>query len=445
MTVRVRFAPSPTGLLHVGNARTALINWLFARKHGGRFLLRLDDTDAGRSREAYAEAIRRDLAWLGLAPDGEDRQSARLARYAEAAERLKAAGRLYPCYETPVELELRRKAMLQQGRPPIYDRAALRLDAAARARLEAEGRRPHWRFLLAAERVEWTDLVRGPVRFDGADLSDPVLVREDGVPLYTLASVVDDIDHATTHVIRGEDHVTNTATQMQLFRALAGGPPAFAHHGLLAGPDGAKLSKRLGDLSLERLREGGIEAMAAASLLARLGSADPVEPRASLDELVAGFDIGRLNSGPARFDPEELRLLNARVLHLLPFAAVAPRLAALGVGGGEAFWLAVRGNLARLEDAAGWWRICAGPLAPVVQPGPVAAAAADLLPAGEPTAADWGPWTKAIAARSGAKGRELYLPLRLALTGQEHGPELRNLLPLLGRRRVLARLKGETA
>ena len=442
--VRVRFAPSPTGRLHVGNARTALFNWLFARAAGGRFLLRLDDTDAQRSTLEYAAGIEADLAWLGLAWDERVRQSDRMARYADAAERLKAAGRLYPCFETPEELDLKRRRLLSLNRPPVYDRAALKLDDAARAALAAEGRRPHWRFRLEPGEIRWDDLVRGAERFDAAVLSDPVLVREDGQPLYTLASVVDDVELGVSHVIRGEDHVSNTAVQVQLFAALGSGPPAFAHHSLLVGPDGAKLSKRLGDLSLAALRESGIEAAAVTGLLARLGTADPVEPRPGPDALVAGFDIGRLGRAPARFDPEDLDRLNAKVLQVLPHADVADRLAALGVGGGEAFWLAVRGNLSRLADAAGWWRVVTGPVVPAAG-GEVVAAALALFPDGEPTAETWQPWTKAVAQATGQKGRALFLPLRQALTGLEHGPEMRLLLPLIGRKRALRRLAGETA
>jgi glutamyl-tRNA synthetase len=442
MTVAVRFAPSPTGLLHVGNARVALVNWLFARKSAGGFLLRLDDTDAGRSREEYETAIREDLRWLGLAWDSEFRQSERLAEYAAAADRLRAAGRLYACYETPEELELKRRLQQARHEPPVYDRAALKLTAAERAGLEAAGRRPHWRFLLDRNRVEWDDRVRGRVGIDAGSLSDPVLVRADGVPLYTLCSVVDDIDTAITDVIRGEDHVTNTAVQIQIFAALGARPPAFAHLALLTGTAGEGLSKRLGSLSLRQLRSDGIEAMTLASLLARLGSADPVEPRAALDELIAGFDLAHFGRAPARFDPHELEALNARVLHLLPFAAVRERLPA---GAPEDFWLAVRGNLARLADAAEWWQVVAGPVAPVISDAAFIAEAAALLPEGPFDGDTWGRWTAKLREASGRKGRALFMPLRLALTGRDHGPEMHNLLPLIGPARARARLAGKTA
>ena len=447
MTVAVRFAPSPTGLLHVGNLRLALVNWLFARRAGGSFLLRLDDSDEERSRPEYAAAIERDLAWLGLGWDRFARESDRYPRYEAVADALKAAGRLYPCYETAEELGLRRAALVAQGRPPVYDRAALRLSGADRARLEAEGRRPHWRFRLDHAAVAWTDLVRGPVRFEGAALSDPVLIREDGRPLYTLTSVVDDADLAITHVIRGEDHVTNTAVQIQIFQALGAAVPVFAHLPLLADAAGQGLSKRLGSLSVASLRdEAGIEPMALASLLAKLGTADPVEPRLTLEELVAEFDIARVSRATPKFDPEELARLNARLLHRLPFEGVREGLAALGLDGADAaFWEAVRPNLARLSEARDWWAVTHAPVVPVVDDPGFLAGAAALLPDEPWDAATWGAWTDAVKAGTGRKGKALFLPLRRALTGRDHGPELRNLLPLIGRGRALKRLAGETA
>lgn len=448
--IAVRFAPSPTGRLHVGNVRLALVNWLFARRHGGSFLLRLDDTDLERSREEYADGIVEDMRWLGLEWDRFARESDRMERYGDAVERLKAAGRLYPCYETAEELSLRRKSLVSRGLPPVYDRAALRLGEAERRRLEAEGRRPHWRFLLEHGEIAWDDLVRGPQRFSGRDLSDPVLVREDGRPLYTLTSVVDDADLAITHVIRGEDHVANTAVQIQLWQALGAPVPGFAHLPLLADASGQGLSKRLGSLSVASLREDGIEPMALASLLAKLGTSDPVEPRASLDELAAEFDLSKVSRATAKFDPAELERLNARLIHAMAFEAAAPRLEAVGVGAGigqadAAFWEAVRPNLSRMSDALDWWRVAREPIRPVIEDAEFAAEAARLLPPepwGEET---WGAWTGAVKEATGRKGKALFLPLRLALTGREHGPEMRNLLPLVGHARAAARLAGETA
>lgn len=445
MTVAVRFAPSPTGLLHIGNARTALLNALYARIRGGRFVLRLDDTDRERSRAEFAEMISVDLAWLGIPPDLTVRQSDRIASYEATADRLRALGRLYPCYEASEELERRRRIQLARGLPPIYDRAALALADADRARLEAEGRRPHWRFRLEHRRVDWEDLVRGPSHVDCASLSDPVLIREDGAYLYTLPSVVDDVELGMTHVIRGEDHVTNTGVQIQIFEALGAPPPRFGHHNLLTTGSGEGLSKRSGALSLKSLRESGLEPAAVASLAVLVGSSEPVRPVASLDELGRLLDLSHISRAPARFDEAELAALNAKLLHETPYAAVAERLTALGIGGGEAFWEAVRANLDRLGDARRWWEVVAGEVTPVIADPALAATAARLLPP-EPWGREtWRLWTGAVRETTGLKGRALFMPLRLALTGLDHGPELAALLPLIGPERARRRLSGETA
>ncbi len=442
-TVTVRFAPSPTGLLHAGNARTALLNWLFAKKTGGRFILRIDDTDAARSTKEFEDAIYRDLAWLGLDWDETGRQINRLAKYSAAFHRLKAAGHVYPAYETEAELERQRALQAARKLPPVYNRASL--DPANRAKWEAEGRAPHWRFRLSRTRVRWHDLVRGDVEIDTATMSDPVLVREDGAFLYTLPSVADDIDMAITHVVRGEDHVTNTAAQIEIFRALDTPPPQFAHFPLLVGAGGEALSKRLGSLSLAQLRDEGIEPQAVAAYLARIGTSDPVEPCLAPGELAQGFDFGKIGRAPAHFVPEELAALNARTLHMLPHGAVADRLPVLAGVAGEAFWDAIRPNLHKLSDADAWARLVTGPVTPVIEDESLAAAALRLLPP-EPWNEDtWPAWTKAVSAETGARGRALFHPLRLALTGRGDGPELKKLLPLIGRARVLARLKGETA
>jgi glutamyl-tRNA synthetase len=441
MSPRVRFAPSPTGRLHVGNAYIALANWLFARRQrAGWFLLRFDDTDRERSTAAFAAAIEEDLRWLGLAWNEMARQSDRLARYAEAAERLKQDGRLYPCYETPEELALKRKVQLQRGEPPVYDRAALALSKADRRQLESSGRRPHWRFRLSGGTSSWDDLVRGPRRIDEASQSDPVLVRADGSVLYTLSSVVDDIDFAISHVIRGADHVTNTGAQIGLFQALGATPPEFGHLPLLSDTAGEGLSKRTGSLSLAELRSEGIEPLTLASYLARLGAGAP-EPRGSLAEIAATFDLGALRGGSPRFDPAELVHLNARLLQMLPFEAVAAR---LPPGVDAAVWRAVQGNIRRLADLESWRRVCQEDIVPIIEDSAFAASAAELLPAEPWDEASWGSWTAAVKQATGRAGRALYHPLRLALTGREDGPELRLLLPLIGRRRALARLQGQT-
>ena len=446
MSAVLRFAPSPTGHLHIGNARTALLNALLARRDGGTFLLRLDDTDRERSTEAFAAAIGEDLAWLGIPPDRTLRQSDRIALYDAAADRLRAAGRLYPCYETAEELERRRRRQLGRGLPPIYDRAALALTDAERAALEAEGRRPHWRFRLDARVVAWDDGVRGPSHVDCASLSDPVLVREDGSYLYTLPSVADDADLGVTLVIRGEDHVTNTAVQVQIFEALGAAVPGFAHHNLLTTASGEGLSKRLGHLSLRGLALAGYEPDAVAALAVLVGSAEAVRPVSGLDELMGLIDLAHVSRAPARFDEAELDALNARTVHAMPFEAARARLAALGIAGEavDAFWLAVRGNLAKLADAAAWWAVVHGPVDPAPLPPALADAAAALPP--EPwDGATWGAFAAALRAATGLKGRDLFRPLRLALTGLDHGPDLAALLPLIGRARAERRLRGERA
>ncbi|WP_294320185.1 glutamate--tRNA ligase [uncultured Sphingomonas sp.] len=439
MTV-TRFAPSPTGFLHIGNLRTALHNWMFAKKAGGRFLLRIDDTDGARSEERFVDAIRRDLAWLGLVPDGEERQSARFDRYEAVFAEMVASGRIYPAYETPEELDLRRKILAGRGLPPVYDRAALKLTDDDRARLEGEGRRPHWRFRLEAEPIEWDDMVRGPQKFDGALLSDPVVRRADGSWLYLLPSVIDDADMGVTHVVRGEDHVSNTATQMQMFAAMGAVPPAFAHEALLVGNEG-KLSKRLGSLGVEHFRASGIEPEAVVALLARLGTSDPVEAVVDTAPLIAAFDFGRFGRAPARFDEAELAQVNARIVHQLPFDRVAQ---ALPDGMDAAAWNAVRGNLERVADAADWWRVVTGHVDAV----PVTAEDRAFLDRAAAVAAglDWAdPWaelTAALKTETGRKGKALFLPLRRALTGMDHGPDMAALLPLIGRERAIARLTG---
>lgn len=454
MTTTVRFAPSPTGRLHIGNIRTAVLNYLFAKKEGGRFILRLDDTDRERSTEEFAEAIRADLSWLGLYWDAEDRQSSRLKRYGDVADSLRSDGRLYPCYETGEELERRRKRQLAAGRPPIYDRAALRLTSAERADLEAAGRKPHWRFRLANTQagnglaplptiVSWNDMIRGDQTVDVGSLSDPVLIREDGTPLYTFTSVVDDIDFGVTHIIRGEDHVTNTGVQIQIFEALGSEGPMFGHHSLLVGADGAALSKRLGALSVESFRVEGLEPMAVISHAALVGTSDAIEPHAHMDELIAGFDVAKISTAPARFDEAELKGLNAKLLHRLAYEDVAVRLGSAGIEGGAPFWEAVRGNLAVLADAATWWRVVAGEIDPVIEDAELTRTAAGLLPPEPWDVGTWGAWTSAVSQATGRKGRALFHPLRLALTGAESGPELKLLLPLIGRERAAARLAGK--
>ena len=445
----VRFAPSPTGRIHIGNARTALMNFLFARKHHGQFILRFDDTDVERSKEEYAQAIEVDLAWLEIIPDLTFRQSQRVASYHAAADALRAAGRLYPCYETAEELDRRRRRQQARSLPPVYDRAALALSAEDRTRLEAEGRRPHWRFKLDHTITRWQDLVRGESHIDCASLSDPVLVREDASYLYTLPSVVDDIEFKITHIIRGEDHVTNTAVQIQLFEALAGpgSLPVFGHHNLLTSATGEGLSKRSGALSIGTLRDNGIEALALDAFAILTGTSDSVHPVRSLDELAAALDLSHVSRNQARFDPAELAALSARTLHQLPYEAVRDRLLTYDITGykAEAFWHAVRGNLLVFLDVVEWWRILEGEIEPLREDPEFLDTARKLLPAEPWDSSTWAQWTAALKAQTGRKGRALFHPLRLALTGREEGPELAALLPLIGRLKAEVRLSAPDA
>ena len=438
MTVITRFAPSPTGRLHVGNIRTALHNALFAMANGGRFLLRIDDTDAERSEEEYVDAIHADLAWLGLAPDAAVRQSERFALYEREFERLRAAGRVYACYETPDELEVRRKVLLGRGLPPVYERKAEGAPA-------PEGVAPHWRFRLEHDRpIEWDDLIRGHQRFEPALISDPVVRRADGSWLYLLPSVIDDIDLAVTHVVRGEDHVSNSAVQIQMFEALSAAPPHFAHEALLVAAEG-KLSKRLGSTGVDSLREAGIEPMALNSLLARLGTSQPVEAKSSLAELAQGFDFAHFGRAPAHFDLAEVEQLNAKLLHGLSYDDVRDRLPA---DIGEADWLLLRGNVAHLAEVEDWLSALRGDLpAPDVPPEDRAflADAAEVAASLDWSADPWPALASALKATTGRKGRALFHPLRLALTGRESGPEMAPLVTLLGRDRVIERLRAASA
>ncbi len=443
--VKIRFAPSPTGKLHVGNVRTAVIVWLAARKLGGHFMLRLDDTDTERSKEEYAEAIQRDLKWLGLEWDEFARQRDRIVRYDELIQKLKEDGRLYPCYETPDELALKRKSLLSRGLPPIYDRAALDLSDEQKAKYEAQGRKPHWRFLLKHEPIEWDDLIRGPVKFEGKDLADPVLIREDGSPLYHLCSVIDDMDFGITHIIRGEDHVTNTAAHLQMFEALGAKPPLCAHLSLISDAEGGKLSKRIGSLGIETLREEEkLNPMAILSYLSLLGTSLPIEAYKNRDELIEKFDFSNFSRSTPKFDVEELYRLNTKLLHETTYEDVKPQLEELGLQDvDETFWLAVRPNLEKLEDMKEWWRVANGPVEPQIEDADFTAAAAALLPPVPWNENTFKEWTAAIKEQTGRKGKDLFMPLRKALTGMDHGPELPVLLPLIGPEKVARRLKGE--
>ncbi|WCR10271.1 glutamate--tRNA ligase [Paracoccus stylophorae] len=429
-----RFAPSPTGHIHVGNLRTALFNYLIARKAGGTFILRLDDTDRDRSKEEYVEGIKRDLDWLGLHWDRVERQSQRLDRYAQVADDLRADGRLYEVFETPTELDLKRKKQLNMGRPPVYDRTGLALSDADKDRLRAEGREGYWRFRLDHERIEWQDGILGDISIDAASVSDPVLIRADGQVLYTFASSVDDTDMGVTDIVRGSDHVTNTATQIQIIRAIGGTPPNFAHHSLLTGARGEELSKRLGALSLKDLREAGVAPQALLSLMGRLGSGQPVR-LTDLDELAEAFDLSQFGASPTKFDAEDLWPLTRERNQSLPFAAVRDRILALGVPEDQAerFWRVASQNITRIEDLADWWRIFNEGAEPQIDPedADFVAQAMTMLPPPPYTDASWGEWTARVKEATGRKGKSLFMPLRKAVTGQAHGPDMSDVMPLL--------------
>ncbi|UWQ32244.1 glutamate--tRNA ligase [Leisingera sp. M527] len=430
-----RFAPSPTGYIHVGNLRTALMNYLIARKAGGTFILRIDDTDPERSKEEYVDAIKQDLEWLGLTWDKVERQSERLDRYVAAADKLREIGRFYEAFETPVELDLKRKKQLNMGKPPVYDRAALALSEDKKAALRAERGDGVWRFKLDHQRIEWTDGILGDISIDAASVSDPVLIRGDGQFLYTLASVVDDTEMGVTNVVRGSDHVTNTATQIQIIEALGGTVPSFAHHSLLTGPQGEALSKRLGTLALRDLREAGVQPMALLSLMARLGSSDPVELRSELAELIDGFDINRFGAAPTKFDVEDLYPLTARHLQSLPLEAVQSHVDALGVPAAKqaAFWDVAKENITTLKDLAGWWELCRDGAEPLIadEDKEFIAEAMELLPEGPYDSESWKTWTTAVKEATGRKGKGLFMPLRKAVTGMERGPDMSALLALM--------------
>jgi len=440
MTI-TRFAPSPTGYIHVGNLRTALMNYLTAQKTGGTFILRLDDTDQERSKQEYIDGLIADLAWLGIKYDRIEQQSKRMARYGEAAEQLKAAGRFYECFETPVELDLKRKKLLNMGKPPVYDRASLYLSEDQKAAYRAEGRQSYWRFRLDIERIEWKDGIIGDISIDAGSVSDPVLIKADGQVLYTFASSVDDVDMGVTHIVRGADHVTNTATQIQIMKALGGTPPQFAHHSLLTGAKGEELSKRLGVLSLRDLRARGVEPLALLSLMARLGSSKPVELASSMQQIIDGFDVGSFGAAPTKFDAEDLFPLTRQHVQAMPFDAVKDRILALGVPAdkAEAFWAVAKGNITVLDDLGEWWTLFRDGATPLVaeEDRAFVAEAFGLLPAGPWSHETWGQWTAAVKEATGRKGKALFMPLRKALTGRENGPEMADVMPLLAKRPTL--------
>lgn len=437
--IKVRFAPSPTGYMHIGNTRTALFNWLLAKKLGGKFMLRIDDTDKLRSKEEYELSLRESLKWLGLVWEEEARQSARFGRYNQVVEKLKAEGRIYACYETAEELEFMRKRLMNKGLPPIYDRKSLNLSKEEIAAYEAEGRKPHYRFKLLDGEIKWNDMVRGEVKYEAHNLSDPIIIREDGSFLYHLPSVIDDVDFGITHIVRGEDHVTNTASQVQMFEALGGKVPSFAHLPLLTGKEG-KLSKRLGSLGVRELREDGVEAMAISSFLAKLGTSEAIEPFYDLETLADSLDFAKIGRSQPKFDADELKIFNTKFVHAAPYAYVKER-----TGVDESFWNAVRGNLETVDNINAWKEICHQKVKPIIEDEALTSAAAELLPPEPWSEETWNVWVNDVKTQTGKKGRDLFHPIRKALTAQENGPELKILLPLMGREKAYNRLKGIAA
>ena len=437
--VKVRFAPSPTGYMHIGNTRTALFNWLWAKKLGGEFMLRIDDTDKVRSKKEYEDVIRDNLVWLGLTWTEEARQSARFERYNEVTEKLKAEGRIYACYETPEELEFKRKRLMSKGLPPIYDRQALTYTAEDIARFESEGRKPHYRFKLLPGEIKWQDMVRGEVKYEAENLSDPIIIREDGSFLYHLPSVIDDFDFGITHIVRGEDHVTNTASQVQMFEVLGGTCPTFAHLPLLTGKEG-KLSKRLGSLGVSDLRAEGVEAMAISSFLAKLGTSEAIEPFYDLESLAKTLDFSKIGRAQPKFDVDELKHFNTRLIHGMPYDNIKSR-----VNVTEEFWNVVKANLTTVDDVHTWEQICNQNVQPILEDKVLTGGAAEILPPEPWTEETFNQWMNEVKSKSGKKGKELFHPIRKALTALDNGPELKLLLPLIGREKAYKRLKGEAA
>ena len=437
--IKVRFAPSPTGFMHIGNTRTALFNWLLAKKLGGKFMLRIDDTDRLRSKKEYEDAMRESLIWLGFEWSEEARQSARFDRYNEVKEKLMAEGRIYACYETPEELEIKRKRAMAKGQAPVYDRQALHYTAEDLAKFKAEGRKPHYRFKLLDGVIEWEDIVRGHCRYEAEKLSDPIIIREDGSYLYHLPSCIDDSDFGITHIVRGEDHTTNTASQIQMFEAIGGKVPTFAHLPLLTGTEG-KLSKRLGSLGVRELKAEGVEAMAICSFLAKLGTSDAIEPYYSLDELAESLDFSKLGRSQPKFDEEELKHFNTKVVRSMPYSLVKNRIDA-----DETFWNDVRANLDVVDDVKVWEDICHKEVAPIIEDKFLTDLAAELLPAEPWNESTFNEWMSILKAQSGKKGRELFHPVRKALTALDNGPELKTLLPLIGYEKAKKRLLGQKA
>ena len=441
MTTVSRFAPSPTGLLHLGNIRTALINWLYARTNNGKFILRIDDTDLERSKDEYISQIKYDLDWLGIDFDETFNQSSRFDRYREQFEKLKADGRIYPCYETPEELERKRKLLIAAGGKQVYDRSAMELTDQQKKDYEAEGRKPHWRFLLKTERMKWDDLLKGEIDIDLTSLSDPVLFREDGVPLYTFSSAVDDIDYGITNVIRGDDHTSNTAVQVEIINALDQNKITFAHHALLKASSGDKLSKRDNVISISSFREANMEPISILSLLATIGTSNSIELKDNIDQIKSEFKLSTISTSPGRIEIDVLNALNKKQVQKYNFSEIEERLKKIDEKIDQKFWETIRGNLNVVEDIKQWTDIVFN--SETIKPSDkdYIKIAMELIPDDPWNDETWGLWTSAIKEKTGRKGKDLFLPLREAFTGLNHGPEMKLLIQLLGREKIIERVE----
>ena len=445
MTINLRFAPSPTGDLHLGNLRTALINWLLAKKLNGNFMLRIDDTDTARSEERFVHSIINDLGWLGIVHDKLVRQSERLDRYQAKIEQLKNIGKLYPCFETKEELERKKKLPIASGRPPIYDRQSLNLSTKEKEKYSREGRKPYWRLLLEEKTVSWKDLIKGEIDIDLKNTSDPVLVRQDGTPLFTLTSVVDDIELQISHVVRGDDHISNTAAQILLTEYLGGSNVSYAHHSLLTTKSGEAFSKREKSLGLDSCRKQGIEAMTINSFLAKISTSDAISCFYNMEGLIKDFDISKISESPAKFNIIDLQRLNVKLIQGLDYHDAKNRFDEMNIKVTKELWLAIKNNIISLAEAEIWLSIISKHVVPIIKDKKITELASSLLPDEPWNENTWDTWISKIKEKTSVRGKDLMFPIRLAITGREGGPEMKKLLPLLKKELVKKRLDGITA
>ena len=441
MTSKSRFAPSPTGLLHIGNARSAVINWAHIKNKGGEFILRIDDTDTERSKKEYENKIKKDLLWLGLSWSKTFNQSQRKEIYDKKILFLKESNKIYPCFESLEELSLKRKTLLSSGKPPIYDRSALKLTTDQIEDLITKGQAPHWRFKLEDEIIEWQDLIKGKISFDTKNLSDPVLIREDGSLLYHLHSVVDDIEENITDIIRGEDHITNTAFHIQLFKSLNAHVPRFGHHPFLTDEEGKSFGKRLGSLSIQKMYEDGFESLTLLNYLLSIGTSKNLSKEKNIDLLVNNFNINSLASSSPKFSINVLKLLNKDMLQSYDFSDVKQKFIDLKIkDASEDFWIFIKNNINYFSESLDWISVINSNETYIDNSNDYLNIAAELLPEDPYDETTWDVWTDLIKNQTGKKGKELFMPIRFALTGRNKGPELKYLLPLLTKKHILKKL-----